>query len=33
MTYLHLPERIMGHRRRIQQQAQRLGVESRYQKR
>lgn len=30
-TYLHLPERIMGHRRRIQQQAQRLGVQARYQ--
>lgn len=29
--YLHLPERIMGHRRRIQQQAQRLGVAPRYQ--
>lgn len=29
-TYLHLPERIMGHRQRIQQQAHRLGVESRY---
>ena len=30
-SYLHLPERIMGHRRRIQQQASRLGVEARYQ--
>jgi len=30
-SYLHLPERIMGHRRRIQQQAQRLGVQARYQ--
>ena len=29
--YLHLPERIMGHRRRIQQQASRFGVEARYQ--
>ena len=29
--YLHLPERIMGHRRRIQQQASRLGVKARYQ--
>lgn len=29
-TALHLPERIMGHRQRIQQQAHRLGVESRY---
>lgn len=29
--YLHLPERIMGHRRRIHQQARRLGVEARYQ--
>jgi len=29
-TTLHLPERIMGHRQRIQQQAHRLGVESRY---
>ena len=29
-AYLHLPERIMGHRRRIQQQAHRLGVEARY---
>ena len=28
--YLHLPERIMGHRRRIRQQASRLGVEARY---
>ncbi len=31
LNYLHLPERIMGHRRRIQQQASRLGVEARYQ--
>ena len=30
-TYLRLPERIMGHRQRIQQQAQRHGVEARYQ--
>ncbi|MDE2637202.1 MAG: primosomal protein N' [Chloroflexota bacterium] len=28
--YLRLPERIMGHRRRIHQQANRLGVEARY---
>ena len=30
-TYLHLPKRIMGHRRRIHQQADRLGVAPRYQ--
>lgn len=30
MTYLHLPQRIMGHRQRIQQQARRLGVAPRY---
>ncbi|MCY3935632.1 MAG: primosomal protein N' [Chloroflexi bacterium] len=30
-SYLRLPERIMGHRRRIQQQAQRLRVQARYQ--
>ena len=29
-TYLHLPQRIMGHRQRIWQQAHRLGVEARY---
>ena len=29
-VYLRLPERIMGHRRRIQQQAHRLGVAPRY---
>ena len=29
-TYLHLPERIMGHRRRIHQQARRLGLDARY---
>jgi len=30
VTYLHLPNRIMGHRRRIGQQARRYGVEARY---
>ena len=30
-TYLRLPNRIMGHRQRIHQQAQRARVESRYQ--
>ena len=29
--YLHLPKRIMGHRRRIRQQGERLGVASCYQ--
>ena len=29
-NYLRLPERIMGHQRRIHQQASRLGVEARY---
>ncbi len=29
-SYLRLPERIMGHRRRIQQQADRLGLAPRY---
>ncbi len=31
LQYLHLPERIMGHRTRIQSQAQRLGTPTRYQ--
>ncbi|MDE2950024.1 MAG: primosomal protein N' [Chloroflexota bacterium] len=30
LIYLRLPKRIMGHRQRIQQQAQRAGVVSRY---
>ncbi len=30
-TYLHLPNRIMGHRQRIQEQAERVGVVARYQ--
>lgn len=30
-TYLHLPNRIMGHRQRIIEQAERVGVISRYQ--
>jgi len=31
LTYLHLPNRIMGHRQRIQEQAERAGVVARYQ--
>ena len=31
-TWLHLPNRIMGHRRRIQEQAERAGVAARYEK-
>ncbi len=31
LTYLHLPERIMGHRRRLQEQSTREGVTPRYQ--
>lgn len=30
LTYLHLPNRIMGHRVRIEEQAEREGVQSRY---
>lgn len=30
-TYLHLPNRIMGHRQRITEQAERVGVIARYQ--
>jgi len=30
ITYLHLPNRIMGHRQRIEQQAQRTQIEARY---
>lgn len=30
-TYLHLPNRIMGHRQRIEEQAKRVGVTAKYQ--
>ncbi len=30
-TYLHLPNRIMGHRQRIEEQANRVGVKAKYQ--
>lgn len=31
LTYLHLPNRVLGHQQRVQSQAQRIGVRSQYQ--